>query len=132
MNLEQYTNSNIDKYFINQYMFGYCTDLSKCLNIKTELPIYAVINDIDRDNSNYDHYFIRINDMYFLDICGIHTVDDIKQRWSKVFKVSINNVCIEETNLDDETIGDYENTNKIADYLINKFCLSYIKIYKNI
>lgn len=130
MNLEQYTNTTIDKCFIEQYMFGFCTDLAKSLNIKTELPIYAVINGIDNDHDHYDHYFIRINDMHFLDVCGIHTIDDIKRRWSKVFKISINDVCIEETNLDYENIGDYGNTNKIADYLIDKFELSYTKKYK--
>jgi len=130
MSLEQYTNTTIDKCFIRQYMFGYCTDLSKSLNLKTELPIYAVINDKER--SDYDHYFIRINDIYYLDVCGIHTIDDIKQQWSKVFKISIDDVRIEETNLDDENIGDYEITNKIADYLINEFRLSYTKKYEKI
>ena len=132
MNLQQYTNTNIDKCFIEQYMFGYCTDLAKSLNIKTDLPIYAVINGIDRKNGDYDHYFICINDMHFIDVCGIHTIDDIKQRWSNIFKISINDVCVEKTNLDDENIGDYENTNKIADYLINKFELSYTKKYEKI
>lgn len=132
MNLEKYTNTTINKCFIKQYMFGYCTDLAKCLNIKTGLPINAVINHDDNDHDHYDHYFIRMNDIYFLDVCGIHTIDDIKCRWSNVFKVSITNVCIEETNLDDENIGDYENTNNISDHLIYKFGLSYTKKYESI
>lgn len=74
MNLRQYTNITMDKFFIEQYMFGYCTDLAKCLNLKTGLPIYAVINGKDRKNGDYDHYFIRTDDIHFVDVCGKHTI----------------------------------------------------------
>jgi len=130
--MNKYINSKISKCFIEQYMFEFCTDLAKSLHIKTNLPIYGVINDLDRNNSEYDHYFIGINDIYLIDICGIHTMEDIKIRWSKIFNTSIDNVCIEKTNLDDENIGDYENTNKISNYLINEYQLSYTQKYKMI
>jgi len=125
-------NSSVHNNYINQYMHGYCSDLAKSINIKTDLDIYGVINGNHNDHDHYDHYFIYLGDRFFLDITGKRNINEIKQTWSKVFKISDNDVIIEKTLLDDESIGDYKNTNSFADHLITKYGLSYTKKYEKI
>ena len=73
---------------IDLYVNDYGDALARSLNIKTGFPIYTIY-DIDEPiynwGRNYFHFFVKIDDTYYLNGKGLSTAEELKVYWANAF-----------------------------------------------
>ena len=75
---------------VDVFIHEYAENLARYLNIKTDLPIYAIYDIGERIYSwgiNYFHYFVKVNDDYYLNAKGLSTENELKEFWAEQLNI---------------------------------------------